>query len=68
MPRCEGRFFREPDGQYTWLYFKDNKFVDVGGANLTLSVAFNGIRDRIAAEPNVELSESGVVIVDVPNP
>lgn len=66
MPTCEVRIIREPDGQYSWLYYKDNKYQEFGGANLTLAAAFNAGRDKIAAEANVGQSKEITLIADVP--
>lgn len=66
MPFCEGRFIRQPNGQYTWLYYKDNLFQEIGGTNLTLTGVFNGIRDKIALEAGVGNSKEGSVAIQTP--
>lgn len=66
MPSFKAQAFREPDGQYSWIYFKDNSFQVVGGANLTLNAAVNAMRDKIAAEPNVANATEVTLSAEIP--
>ena len=66
MPVCEVRIIKEPDNQYTWLYYKDDRFQEVGGTNMTLAAAFNAGRDKIALEPNVAQSKEIHVVANIP--
>ena len=66
MPLCEVRIVKEPDNQYTWLYYKGERFQEVGGSNLTLAAAFNAGRDKIASEPNVGNAREVFIQADIP--
>ena len=66
MPVCEVRIVKEPDNQYTWMYYKDGRFQEVGGTNLTLSAAFNAGRDKIALEPNIANAKEVFIQADIP--
>lgn len=66
MPRCEATAYREPDGQYSWVYFKDNQFQEIGGANLTLANVVNAMRDKIATEANVGQAKVVTLAAEIP--
>lgn len=66
MPNFRAEAFREPDGQYSWVYFKDGQFQIVGGQNQTLSAAVNAMRDKIALEPNVANAQTVTLAADIP--
>lgn len=66
MPSCRAQAYREPDGQYSWMYFKNDQFVEVGGQNQTLAAAFNAMRDKIALEANVGNTQTVSLEVLIP--
>lgn len=66
MPYFEAIGYREPDGQYTWVYLKDGNFQVVGGQNQTLDAAVTAAKNKIATEANVANTSEFRLAANIP--